>query len=240
MASRANEVVFFPMEETPGGHISGKNLPKLLELASRVDMVVMGPGLGVSEDGQRLVTEILARVELPVLVDGDGLTLLARSMDVLKGRKAPTILTPHPGEMQRLSGRSIGELSEDPIGELRSFAKEWNSYLVYKVARSILVAPDGRVFINPTGNSGMGTAGSGDCLTGAIAAQYCLTRDVLSAIRNGVFLHGMGGDLAALEKGEDGITANDILEHLPLAVKLVRTDKVPGLLMDRYQIPKVL
>jgi len=240
MSAKANEVVYLPVEETERGFISYKALSSILEMASKCHMVVIGPGLGISEDGRRLLFDLLKRVDLPVLIDGDGLTLLSQDMEMLKARKGPTILTPHPGEMQRISGRNIQEIGQDPISFLIDFSKAHQVYLVYKVARSIVVTPEGKVYINVTGNSGMATAGSGDVLTGCIASMYCHSKDVGFALMAGTFIHGLSGDMAALAKGEDGITANDIMESLPLALKALRKKELPFELTDRYQIPKLL
>jgi len=240
MSAKANEVVYVPVEETEKGFISHKSLNNLFEVASRCHMVVIGPGLGISEEGRRLLLELLQRLDLPVLVDGDGLTLLSGNMDVLKTRKGPTVLTPHPGEMQRISGKNVNEIGQDPINFLKEFSTKWKVYLVYKVARSLVVTTDGNLYVNVTGNSGMATAGSGDVLTGCIASMFCQSKDVAFAIKAGTFIHGLAGDMAAMTKGEDGITANDIMEALPLALKAMRRGEIPMELLDRYQVPKPL
>ena len=239
LSARANEVVFIPMEETEEGHISSLNLPKILEASEKAKGLVVGPGMGISEEGKRIVSELLMKVQRPILVDGDGLTLLSEEIGVLKDRKAPTILTPHPKEMERLTKMRIQDFEESPVENLKEFSKKWGIYVVYKTARSLIGTPEGKIFINITGNSGMGTAGSGDVLTGSILALYCLTGDVEAATKGGVFLHGMSGDIVAQEKGEDGITANDILDTLPLAMKELRGGLDPKL-EERYTIPIIL
>ena len=154
--------------------------------------------------------------------NGDGITALAKNPRFLKRRRYETVLTPHAGEMSRIAGKSREAIENDPIGILRETAAALDSIVVLKGAHSLVGYPDGRVWINMSGNSGMATAGSGDVLTGAIGAMFGLGLSVPEAVRAGVFVHGLAGDLAAAAKGEDGITARDIMESLPRAVVMVR------------------
>lgn len=222
IARRGSEIVFIPQKETAAGSISGENRDRLLALAEKTDMVVIGPGLSLHEETQRLVRELARAIEKPVLIDGDGLTAVAGHPRIIRGRRAATILTPHPGEMSRLTGKSVGEIERDRVGALQAAAKELKAIVVLKGPHSLIGAPDGRVFINLSGNPGMATAGSGDVLAGAIAAMCGLGLSPEDAARKGVFLHGVAGDLAAVDKGEDGITARDIMDYLPRAMKLDR------------------
>ncbi|HTZ38520.1 MAG TPA: NAD(P)H-hydrate dehydratase, partial [Syntrophales bacterium] len=198
------------------------NKSALLELAGRVDMVVLGPGLSLAEETQKLVREIAAKIEKPILIDGDGITAVAKNPKFLKRRRYETILTPHAGEMSRITGRSADEIKINPIGILQEAAAFLDSIIVLKGAHSLVGLPDGRAYINMSGNCGMATAGSGDVLTGAIGAMFGLGLPVPEAVRAGVFVHGLAGDIAASGKGEDGITARDIMESLPRAVAMVR------------------
>jgi hydroxyethylthiazole kinase-like uncharacterized protein yjeF len=222
IAAQAGEIVFVPQRETASGSIALRNKPALLELAGRVDMVVLGPGLSLAEETQKLVRELAARIDKPIVIDGDGITALAKNPRFLKRRRYETVLTPHAGEMSRIAGKSREEIENDPIGILRETAAGLDSIIVLKGAHSLVGFPDGRVWINMSGNSGMATAGSGDVLTGAIGAMFGLGLSVPEAVRAGVFVHGLAGDLAAAAKGEDGITARDIMEGLPRAVAMVR------------------
>jgi NAD(P)H-hydrate epimerase len=182
-------------------------------------MVVLGPGLGLAAETQTLARELVKGIGKPVLVDGDGLTAVAADPGVLRKRKAPTVLTPHPGEMSRLTGNTTGEIRRNRTAVLQAAARDLHSIIVLKGAHSLIGCPDGRVFVNMSGNAGMATAGSGDVLTGTIAAMFGMGLPLEQAVRKGVFLHGLAGDLAAAAKGEDGITARDILESLPAALK---------------------
>ena len=222
IAQKGSEIIFVSQRETPMGSISLKNRDPLLELSEKMDMVVIGPGLSIAEETQQLVRELVKAINKPIIVDGDGLTAVAGDPAVIRGREAATILTPHPGEMSRIAKKSIGEIKKDKIAILQRTARDLQAIIVLKGAHSLIGRPDERVFINLSGNPGMATAGSGDVLTGTIAAMFGLGLPIENAVRKGVFIHGLSGDLAAADKGEDGITAQDILEYLPLAMKLDR------------------
>jgi NAD(P)H-hydrate epimerase len=219
IAKRGREIVYLPQEETAAGSIAFKNKRALLEAAAKVDMVVIGPGLSLQEETVSLVKELTAAIKVPLLIDGDGLTAIAGNPEILRSRKAPTILTPHLGEMARLTGKSAAEISGNKIAFLRDTAESLKATIILKGAHSLIGTHSGKVYINLTGNAGMATAGSGDVLTGCIAAMYGMGLKPEEAARKGVFLHGYAGDLAAAKKGTDGITAKDIMEFLPQALK---------------------
>jgi NAD(P)H-hydrate epimerase len=226
IAARASEVVYLPMDETDSGALASSNVARVLELIDQyeIDVVVLGPGISLDQEAQSLARALAPEVERPLILDGDGLTAISSDPSILRPRGKPTVLTPHPGEMARLLGISIGEVESNRVETARRAAKDLNSYVVLKGAHSIVAYPDGRAFINMSGNSGMGTAGSGDVLTGTIAAMIGLGLNVGDAVRAGVFIHGLSGDLAAAAKGEDGITAEDVLQWLPAATKAMRED----------------
>ncbi|MFC1501854.1 NAD(P)H-hydrate dehydratase [bacterium] len=234
IASQGSEIVFAPQEETSTGSLALQNLDVLINLTKIVDMVVIGPGLSLNEETQNLVRELVVRIRKPILIDGDGLTAVSRDMQLVSKRKSPTILTPHLGEMANMAGTTIPEVDMHKIDKLQKYAKEWKSIIVLKGAHSLIGTPDEKIFINLSGNSGMATAGSGDVLTGAIAAMLGLGLPVEEAVRTGTFLHGFSGDLAAEEKGEDGMTAQDILDFLPIAVQTYRNAYF-DIMADRYQ-----
>jgi NAD(P)H-hydrate epimerase len=219
IAINGSEIVFVPQAETETGSISFENMESLLALSEKVDMVVIGPGLTLAEETGRLVREIAASTGKPLLIDGDGITAVAKSLDVVRKRTAATVMTPHPGEMSRLAGKSLQEIEKDRIGILQETCKRLKAYIVLKGAHSLIGTPAGRVFVNMSGNPGMATAGVGDVLTGAIAAMFGQGLPFEEAIRKGVFLHGLSGDLAAADHGQDGITARDVLNYLPEALR---------------------
>ena len=222
IASKGSEIVFIPQKETPSGSIALENKDELLEFSQMVDMVVLGPGLSLDNETQELVRELIPNINKPLLIDGDGITAIAEDLAKIKNREAPTILTPHLGEMARLTKLEISEINKKKVDVLQRTARELNAIIILKGAHSLVSYPDGTIFINVTGNSGMATAGSGDVLTGTIAAMYGLGLALDDAVRTGVFIHGFSGDVAAADKGEDGITAQDILDSLPQTIKLYR------------------
>lgn len=238
IAQGGREIVLMPQEETPAGGISMKNRDRLLALADKTDMVIIGPGLSLEDETRRLVRELTGAIKKPVLIDGDGITAIAEDLKILKRRQSPTILTPHAGEMARLAGRDIGAVNRGKMPVVQETSRDLKAITVLKGAHSLIGAPDGRVFINLSGNSGMATAGSGDVLNGAVAAMFGLGLSIEEAVRKGVFIHGFAGDLAAAEKGEDGICASDILEFLPPAVKRDR-EGTANPFKDRYEIALV-
>ncbi len=239
IASKASEVVYLPMEENENGALSLSNKKRILELIDQleIDFAILGPGISTDNEAQSLIRDLIAEVEIPIIVDGDGLTALSADTSIMKSRKKPTILTPHSGEMARLMKIEIAEVESRRVEIAKIAAKELNAYVVLKGAHSIIAYPDGREFINMSGNSGMATAGSGDVLTGTIAAMMGLGLEPGEALKTGVFIHGLSGDIAVSEKGEDGITAEDILQHLPEAVKAYRKDSKD---IFRKYLPEVI
>jgi NAD(P)H-hydrate epimerase len=226
VAGQGREIVFVPLRETKAGTIAAENFDALMELSAKVDMVVIGPGLSLDPDTQELVRKLVPALAKPVLIDGDGITAVAGAPALIKERTFPTVLTPHAGEMARITGRSAAEIQRRRIDVLQEACASCGAYIVLKGAHSLIGCPGGQVFINMTGNPGMATAGSGDVLTGVIAAMAGMGMSWPEGIRKGVYLHGLAGDLAAGRWGEDGITAQDILDHLPLAVKEDRLPRV--------------
>jgi hydroxyethylthiazole kinase-like uncharacterized protein yjeF len=222
LAARGSEIVFVPQKETPSGSIALENTGKLLEFSEGADMVVLGPGLSLARQTQELVRKLVPEIRKPLLIDGDGITVIAGDLAKIKRRKAPTILTPHLGEMSRITGMEVDEINRNKIDVLQRTAGELNAMIILKGAHSLIGYPDGKAYVNVSGNSGMATAGSGDVLTGTIAAMYGLGLALEDAVRMGVFIHGFSGDIAAVDKGEDGMTAQDILDCLPEAMKLCR------------------
>ncbi len=189
---------------------------ELLARASACDAILVGPGLGLENQAEDQVLSILRQVDKPVIVDADGLTLLARHMDVLEERQAMTVLTPHDGEFARLSGCRLP--IRDRLPTAREFAQACGCVLVLKGYRTITAFPDGTCVVNTTGNPGMAKGGAGDVLGGILCGFLAQFR-CEESISSGVWIHGRAGDLAAREKGEYGMTIPHLLEQLPYALK---------------------
>ena len=153
------------------------------------------------------------------MVDADGLNILAADPTIFEQIDAPLVLTPHPGEMARLTGKTVPEVQADRIGMARQLAENRGAVVALKGARTVIAAPDGGVFVNPTGNPGMGTGGTGDVLTGIIGGLLAQGVDPLDATLLGVFVHGLAGDRAAEHVGQPGLVASDLIQELPLILK---------------------
>ncbi len=234
IGSKGSEIVLVPQRATGSGSISMQNEQQLLELSEKVDMVVIGPGLSLEEETQNLVRKLSIQIKKPLLIDGDGITALAQDLECIKERKAATILTPHLGEVTRISKKAIDKVSKRKIDILQEMSEELKATIVFKGAHSLIGYPDKRVFINLSGNPGMATAGSGDVLTGTISAMFGLGLSINDAVRLGVFIHGFAGDLAAKKIGQDGLVASDIMNELPKAMKMCRQE-FNLIIADYYQ-----
>ncbi len=220
-AARA-EVMTEPLPETATGGPSEEALDRVLTLADERDAVVLGPGLGQDPSTAAFVRELVRRCPKPLLVDADGLNALAAApaeewAEALRSRTAATVLTPHPGEMARLRGQTVSAVQGHRVDAARDLARESGAVAVLKGQRTLVAEPGGRVAVNPTGNPGMGTGGTGDVLAGVVGALLARHEAWLAAT-SGVYVHGWAGDLAAEALGEEGLLAGDVVESLPRAL----------------------
>lgn len=239
VASLAPEVVFLPQQETETGSLAAANLETLLHWGDKVDLAVVGPGVSLAPETQNLVLKLISALSCPLMVDGDGLTAAAADLEAVRSRGRETVLTPHPGEMARLCHCSVAEIKKDPVGLLVRTCSDLGCHIVLKGAHSLVGTPAGRVYVNPTGNSAMATAGSGDVLCGTIAAMFGLGLGWEDSVRAGVFVHGLAGDKAAATLGADGVTARDIAAALPAAVREYRQNHF-ALMEDCYHTVRVI
>jgi NAD(P)H-hydrate epimerase len=225
VAVMSREAMTEPLEETGAGAIALSAAARILGLASRTDAVALGPGLSLDEETQALVRKLVADVPRPMVVDADALTALAGHLDLLDGAAAPRVLTPHPGEMARMLGTTIAAVQSDRIETARTFASRHRACVALKGVNTVIAGPDGRVLVNPTGNPGMATGGSGDSLTGLSGAFLARRLDPFSALASACYLHGRAGDLAAAARGEEGLIAGDIADAIGAAMRHPETDR---------------
>ncbi len=213
------ESMCIPSAESVDGTIGIGSEVELLKSAARMSACAIGPGLTTHYETVQVVRNFVERSTGPCVIDADALNALAGSLGVLRKAKAPLIMTPHPGEMARLIGRSAAEIQQDRIGISQEFAKQYKVTLVLKGAGTVIALPDGSVFLNSTGNAGMATGGTGDVLTGMICGFLAQGYTAGQAACLGVYLHGLAGDLAAKEKGEIAMIAGDLIEKIPAAIQ---------------------
>ncbi|MFQ5586898.1 MAG: NAD(P)H-hydrate dehydratase, partial [Thermodesulfobacteriota bacterium] len=215
LESKTTEVMTAPLPETPARTLGENAYGAVMELMKGKGAVVIGPGLGVNSEVRGLVLRLIENSPIPLIIDADGLNVIAGHLEVLKRAKAPLTLTPHPGEMARLIGRKVADVQGDRVGVASEFARKQKVIVVLKGARTVTAGADGTVFINPTGNSGMATAGMGDVLSGMIGGLVGQGYDALDAAVAAVYVHGCAGDTVAEGRGEIGMVATDILEEVP-------------------------
>ncbi|XXF75256.1 NAD(P)H-hydrate dehydratase [Myxococcaceae bacterium GXIMD 01537] len=206
------EVMGIPLEAT--GPLGSADLEPLAAAAEGKAALVIGPGIPRGPETAHLIGELLARVDCPVVLDADALNAVAENLEVLRRARGPVILTPHPGEMARLTGLSTKDVQAQRVERARDFAIAHGVTLVLKGARTLTVHSDGSVYVNPTGNPGMATGGSGDVLSGICGALVGQGFAVPAAAWTAVYAHGLAGDLAAKHRGQLGLVAGDILDGL--------------------------
>jgi hydroxyethylthiazole kinase-like uncharacterized protein yjeF len=215
------EIMTEPLPESPGEGLSLEALGRVLALAEERDVVVLGPGLGQAADTRAVAREIVRHCPVPLVVDADGLNALAAADDavgLLRGREAPTVITPHPGEMARLVGKTVAEVQGDRVETARALADAAGAVVVLKGQGTVVALPEGKCAVNPTGNPGMATGGTGDVLSGMIGALLA-HGECGRAATAGVFVHGLAGDIAARRLGEDALLAGDLVEAIPEAIE---------------------
>ena len=215
---KLTEELTVPMPETPERTLALAALEPLHAAAAEADVVAIGCGLSRHREAAELARRVVAESERPLVIDADALVAFEGHTDALAGVAAPRVLTPHLGEMRRLTGVATDTLEATRIDAAREWARRWRSVVVLKGAPTVIASPDGAATVNPTGNPGMATVGMGDVLTGMIAALIAQGLTPYDAARLGAYAHGMAGDLVAGEKGQYGLVAGDVAEEIPLAL----------------------
>ncbi len=227
VAALGAEYMTLPLPETPAGAAAGSSAAAVL--AGAWDVIAVGPGLGTGPEQQTLVFDLVERAAAPLVLDADAVNVFAGDANRLTARDGQIlIITPHPGEMARLLGTTAGDIQARRLEVARDFAAGHNVFVVLKGHRTLVATPGGDVFINRTGNPGMATGGSGDVLTGMVAAWLAQLHDAARACCLAVYLHGAAGDLAEADEGEIAMTAGDILSHLGDAVQELTARQRPA------------
>jgi NAD(P)H-hydrate epimerase len=222
------ELMTEPLDETGEGAISARAFQSLEKLAKKKNVLAIGPGISRNEETAEVVRRIIAKVGVHAVLDADGLNAFQDHANELSsssrdGAGNVLVLTPHPGEMSRLTGMSIKEIQRDRLNVARDFAKRHAVILVLKGDRTIVAGPDGQAWVNPTGNPGMATGGTGDILTGIVAGLMAQFADrAFEAVVAAVYLHGLAGDVARDEVGEQPLVATDLIRCLPDAIRHIR------------------
>ena len=214
LAIKLTEVMVHGLLERMPGILGGGAASDVASSAEAADVLAIGPGLGTSESTQEAVRTILQKITTPVVIDADALTALAGHTEILAAMQAQKVLTPHPGEMARLTGLEIGEIEADRINVAKKYAEEWQAIVVLKGAPTVIGCPNGTVYVNSTGNSSLATGGSGDVLTGIIAGLAAQEISLQEAAICGVYLHGLAAELTGIDIG---LAAGELAALLPQA-----------------------
>jgi len=232
MAVKLTEAMPLACAETVDRTLAAAAFARVMELAASADVMALGSGMSRDAESAGLARRLVHESPCALVVDADALTALAAEPGSLaRSGVAARVLTPHVGEMARLTGLTADEIENDRIDVARRYAGRWQTVVVLKGAPTVIAAPDGAATVNPTGNPGLATAGTGDVLTGAIAALLAQGLAPADAATLGVYVHGLAGDLAAAERGTQGMVAGDVAEMLPqalLALTRVREHATPG------------
>lgn len=214
LAIKLTEVMVHGLLERMPGILGGGAASDVASSAEAADVLAIGPGLGTSESTQEAVRTILQKITTPVVIDADALTALAGHTEILPAMQAQKVLTPHPGEMARLTGLEIAEIEADRINIAKKYAEQWQAIVVLKGAPTVIGCPNGTVYVNSTGNSSLATGGSGDVLTGIIAGLAAQEISLQEAAICGVYLHGLAAELTGIDIG---LAAGELAALLPQA-----------------------
>jgi NAD(P)H-hydrate epimerase len=221
IAGRLVEELTLVLPSDRGDCFDLNSVTPLVSQAVRMKAIALGPGLGRADETQRFARHIIEECTQPMIIDADALNALGGHMDILHSRGGPTVLTPHPGEMSRLTGLSVSDVQADRIGIARRVAQEFRVVVLLKGAQTVIADAEGEVYLNPTGNTGLAKGGSGDVLTGLVGGLLAQKCTPLAAAACGAFLHGLAADLAADSIPPRAMIGSDVIDHLPQAFEFV-------------------
>jgi len=217
LAKRFTEAMTLPLQATKQGSLAPGAYREIMKFLRKQDILAVGPGLSQNKQTQSLIRKVVLQSPKRVVVDADGLNAFRGRAVLLKRLKAPGVITPHPGEFDRLFGRKKATTDSARKARALIVARKYNVVVVLKGNRTVVASPKGEIYINQTGNAGMATGGSGDVLTGVIAGILGQLKDSFSAACFGVYIHGLAGDLAVKKQGEISLVASDLVDMLPRA-----------------------
>lgn len=218
----AEEVIYKPMPDNEAGTFSFAAYEPLKKLITQAHSIILGPGIGLNKDTIELVSNLISDIDCPCIIDADGLNAIAQKPEIMEDNEGRFVLTPHPKELARLLGCEVAEIQSDRISAAIEAAKKFNAVVVLKGSMTVTANPDGEVFINPTGNAGMATAGAGDVLSGIIGGLLAQRVEPFQAAAAAAYIHGRAGDILAEEIDESGMVAGDIKRVIPFAITSIK------------------
>ena len=215
VAKQISEAVFVPVDGTSDGTLSENNTDIILSNTEKSTAILIGCGIGWNKNTKEIVYKIISNCNIPIIIDADGINSISENIDILSHAKAEVILTPHMGEMSRLTGKSVDEIKLNRVGCAKEFAKKHNVTVVLKGENTIIADKNGETYMNRNGNSGMAKGGSGDVLSGMIGSFLAQGLNSLDASICGVYLHGAAGDICARKFSKTSMLPTDIINELP-------------------------
>lgn len=219
--SQVLEVMTTPLPQSQAGILGVSAQDEILALTAQKTCLAIGPGIGQAKETRSLVARVIPQIEIPMVIDADGLNNIAGQTQLLKKLKAPAVLTPHPGEMARLIESTPAAVQQNRLGCARDFATHFGVHVVLKGAATVTAHPDGTAFVNPTGNPGMASGGMGDVLTGILAGFITQRFSPKAASHAAVYLHGASADTLAKNMGPIGYLASEVMDALPREIRKV-------------------
>ncbi len=213
--NKLTEVMTLPLYDEGTGYFHPDCMDQVYEFLKGKDVLALGPGISKNSGIFKIIRNIISDIDISIVLDADALNNISKDIDILKSRKGPTVITPHPGEMSRLTGLEVSNILKDPVAVASDFARRFNVIVLLKGAASVAADPGGRIYINRTGNSGMGTGGTGDVLTGIIASLIAQGYHPFNATVLGSYIHGRTGDFVAKELGKVSLIAGDLIDFVP-------------------------
>ncbi|KJJ83428.1 carbohydrate kinase YjeF-like protein [Candidatus Omnitrophus magneticus] len=219
MAIKFIEVMTLALSENKNGTLNKKSVKEILEFSKKCDVSIVGPGMGRAKETRAVIIDLIRYLSTPLVLDADGLNAIEGKLSLFKKRKYKTVITPHPGEMARLIKKDVTFVQEHRTEIAKEIAETTGIVVCLKGHKTVVASPDGELYVNDTGNSGMATGGTGDVLAGIIASFIGQGIDIYSAVVVGVYLHGISGDIAAEKHGPFSMIAGDVIQALPDAFK---------------------